>query len=85
MISFCHDLIQFIKLEKSYNVSVKSFSNQSITMYLKGDNSGRHREGFSHSQAFLSIDEERVVLNAQVLFEGCLGPQQLLQGVLSHS
>lgn len=50
---------------------------------LARDDAGSHWEGFPHGQALFPINEERVVLDAQVLLQGSLGPQEGLQGVLS--
>ena len=49
---------------------------------LKGDDAWRHGEGLAHGQTLLAVDEEGVVLDGQVGFQGGLGAQQLLQGVL---
>merc|ERR1719341_1103205 len=42
-----------------------------------------HGEGFPHRQALLAVDEQGVVLDAQVLLQSGLGAEQRLQSVLS--
>ena len=48
---------------------------------IAGD-SWRHGEGLAHAHALLAVDEEGVVLDGEVLLQGRLGAQQVLQRVL---
>ena len=50
---------------------------------LDGDYSWRHGEGFSHGQALLAVDEQAVVLDAEVLLQGGFSAQECLESVLS--
>ena len=50
---------------------------------LDGDYSWCHGEGFSHGQALLAVDEQAVVLDAEVLLQGGFSAQECLESVLS--
>jgi len=46
---------------------------------------GDHREGLPHAETFLSIDEQRVRLDLDVVFQSGLVSQQVLVSMLSIS
>ena len=54
----------------------------SFVVVLVGANAWSHRERLAHAHVLLAVDEQRVVLDGEVVFERRLRAQQVLQRVL---